>query len=306
MLVIALTHDLLAAERDSSRLGLLRLQGGAMGGLVIRRLLVRMCWPVAIVSLAVLVAMSLGVAASVAVVWWLIATAYVLLWGMLGCLVSVRARSAQSAAAVLLSCWLGVVVILPAALALMIESLAPMPSRLGQITAMREVQLNLQQRTSQLLERFLVDHPELAGGSGDGFARSSFLAQRETEAQLAPVLSSYEDARSSQRTWLSRLMWISPAMLTHATLTHVAGTDGARHAAYKQQVNEFADAWRAHLRDSIFLGRTLSAEEVGALPRFKFIEPGASGAAVAVAYLSLLIFLASLAIARSLRAADLR
>jgi ABC-2 type transport system permease protein len=305
-LIIALTHDVLAAERDSARLSLLRAQGGGLNAVLTRRLVVRLCWPLAILTGGVVAACLFGVELHRAALWWLISVGYLLLWGLIGGLISVRAHSAQGAAAALLLCWLGTVVILPAALSLAVESLAPMPSRIAQVTAMREVQLSLQQRTSQLLDRYFMDHPELAGSSGDGFARSSFVAQRETEARLAPVLEKYEHSREVQRKWLSQLMWLSPPMLTHATLTRIAGTDGARHESYVRQVNVFAGTWREHVRDRIFLGRTLSAEEIAALPRFKFEEPDIDGAVGPLTYLVGLLCLLLLLLTHSLRATDLR
>lgn len=105
------------------------------------------------------------------------------------------------------------------------------------------------------------------------FAERRDDAQRETEAQLAPVLASYGEMRRQQASWGARLAWLSPPMLAHGALTHVAGTDGARHEAFVRQATDFSAAWRDLLRERLFMDRMLAPEELAALPRFRFAEP---------------------------------
>ncbi|MBM0105900.1 DUF3526 domain-containing protein [Steroidobacter sp. S1-65] len=307
LLVIALTHDLLASERDAARLGLLRAQAGSLGQLIARRLAIRACLPLLIITAGAVAAGFLGANIGVIASWWLVVCLYLVLWSVVGALVSVRASTAQSSAAILLLLWLGFVVLLPALVTLTVERMAPVPSRLSQVITMREVQLGLQQRTSELLDRYLTDHPELSGASRSGFARSSFVAHRETEAQLAPVMARYTQVRREQGAWAAALSWISPPMLLYLSLTHVAGTDGTRHETFVNQANEFAARWREQLRDRLFLDRMLSPEEVASLPRFTFEEPRSFGrVGVAIAYLIVLIGAAAIWLSRTLRDSQLR
>jgi ABC-2 type transport system permease protein len=307
LLVIALTHDLLAAERDAARLGLLRAQAGSLGQLIARRLVIRAFLPLLIVTIGAFAAAILGASIGVIASWWLIVCLYLVLWSVVGALVSVRAGTAQSSAAILLLLWLGFVVLLPSIVTLAVERMAPVPSRLSQVIALREVQLGLQQRTAELLDRFLTDHPELSGASRSGFARSSFVAQRETEAQLAPVMARYTQMRREQGAWAAALSWVSPPMLLHSSLTHLAGTDGARHETFVHQANEFAAQWREQLRDRLFMDRMLSPEELASLPRFSFEEPTRYGrAGLAIGYLIALIAAAMWLLSRTLRNSQLR
>lgn len=307
LLIIALTHDLMAAERDAARLGLLRAQAGSLGRLIVRRLAIRAFLPLLIITAGAFVAAVLGTGLGVIAAWWLIVCLYLVLWSVVGALVSVRASTAQSSAAILLLLWLGFVVLLPSIVTLAVERAVPVPSRLSQVIAMREVQLGLQQRTAELLDRFLTDHPELSGASRTGFARSSFVAQRETEAQLAPVIARYTQTRREQATWAAALSWISPPMLLHSSLTHLAGTDGARHEAFVGQAYGFAEQWREQLRDRLFLDQMLSPEELASLPRFSFEEATSLGrAALTIAYLILLIAVGTMLLSRLLRSSQLR
>lgn len=307
LLVVALTHDVMAAERDAARLGLLRAQAGSLWRLITLRLAIRTLLPLVIVTLGALAAAMLGAEIAVVASWWLIVCLYLVLWSIVGAVVSIRASTAQSAAAILLLLWLGFVVLLPAIVTLAAERMAPVPSRLSQVIAMREIQLGLQQRTAELLDRFFTDHPELSGGSRTGFARSSFVAQRETEAQLVPVMTRYSRMRQEQSKWAARLSWMAPPLLLHSSLTHIAGTNGARHDAFVAQANEFAAQWREHVRDRLFMDRQLSPQEIASLPRFEFKEPAGMGrTAIAISYLIVLIGAAMLLLSRLLRSSQLR
>jgi ABC-2 type transport system permease protein len=307
LLIIALTHDLLAAERDTARLGLLRAQAGSLGRLIARRLAIRAILPLLIITVGSLTAAIFGADVGVIASWWLMVCLYLILWSVIGALVSVRSSTAQSSAAILLLLWLGMVVLLPSIVTLTVERMAPVPSRLSQVIAMREVQLGLQQRTAELLDRFLTDHPELSGASRSGFARSSFVAQRETEALLAPLMDRYTKTRREQGAWAAALSWISPPMLLHSSLTRLAGTDGARHEAFVSQANEFATRWREQLRDRLFLDQMLSPQELASLPRFQFREPAGFGrTALSIAYLVALIGAMTALLSRALRNSQLR
>ena len=307
LLVIALTHDLLAAERDGARLGLLRAQAGALSFLIVRRLAIRTSLPLLIVTVAAVVAAIVGASITVIVSWWMIVCLYLILWSVVGAFVSVRASTAQASAAILLLLWLSFVVLLPSIISLAVERLSPVPSRLSQVISMRAVQIGLQQRTSELLDRYLIDHPELSGASRTGFARASFVAQRETETQLAPVMAQFARARREQGALAAALSWLSPPMLLYSSLTRVAGTDGVRHQAFVDQANRFAEEWREQLRDRLFLDQMLTEQELASLPRFTFQGPaGFHRAVFAIAYLIVLIVGMTAVLWRSLRAPQLR
>jgi ABC-2 type transport system permease protein len=307
LLAIALNHDLLSGERDAGRIGLLRVQSRSLAGVAVMRIALRFLLPWALVSAAALCARALGTPTAVACTWWLIASLYLMFWSLLAGWIGVRARAAGAAAAALLVLWLGFVVIVPAAITLGVGWLSGTPSRIAQVIATREVQLGLQERMAELLDRYIVDHPELVGASAGGFARSYFVAQRETEQRLAPVLEQFTVAHRRQASWNARLAWLSPAMLAYGGMTQLAGTGGGRHEAFEAQANRFAAAWREHLHDPLFLDRALTVAELDALPRFRFDEPpvGARPAAVAAGLVLFCLLLAVL-LRRELRDEELR
>lgn len=307
LLVIVLNHDLLSGDRDAARLGLLRSQAGSLSRVVVRRLGLRFLLPGTLVTTAALVALVLGTPASVTVAWWSIAMLYVAAWSLLAGWIGIRAQAARSAASILLLVWLGIVVVLPAAIALGIGWLSGAPSRIAQVVETRELQLDLQARTSELLDRYLIDHPELVGADAGGFARSYFVAQRETEEKLAPVMQGFAEAHQRQAAWNARLAWLSPAMLAYGAMVHVAGTDSARHDAFAWQAERFAAGWRAHLRERLFFDRMLAPAEVAALPRFRFEEPRADGrTTVVAAFLALLGLALALLLRRTITSEELR
>lgn len=273
LLVIAFTHDVVAGERDAQRLHLVQAQAGALRGVVLRRLIVRLAPGLVLVVLGFASAIVLGLPASLAACAALIAALYLLGWGAVCAWVSHRAATAQAAAAWLLVGWLLVVIVIPAATALAVQTLAPVPSRSEQVLAVRQVQLALQPRATELLGQYLTDHPELAKGGSAGFAQKNFVMQRETEARLAPVFAQFEQAQLKQERAAAMLQWLSPAALTQRALVRLAGTDSIRYRAYLTQVNAFSEGWRTTLREPVFAGRNLTADELKALPRFRFVEP---------------------------------
>lgn len=307
LLVIALLHDVIAGDRDAGRFGLLRAQSRSLSSLVWRRMGLRLCLPLLLLTAATIVASWLGLPLAVAVMWLLIAGLYLLAWALLATWISLLARSAQAATATLLIVWLAFVVIAPAALNLVVERAAGAPSRMAQVIAMREVQLDLQSRTDQLLDRYFMDHPELAGVSRSGFARASFVSQRETEALLTPLMKRFKQVRQEQQSLSARLSALSPPMLVNSSLMHLAGTDGARHDAFVEQALGFAAAWREHLRQPLFMDKQLSVEELAALPRFEFREPGTRANTIAtVSYLLIVCAVLAGLILRKLHAPELR
>ena len=87
-----------------------------------------------------------------------------LLWLALAAWVNSLRRSSAWNATVLVGAWLVLVVVLPAAVNIAAGLLHPLPSRVEMITAQREASNDAVNRRSELLARYLEDHPEMAGG----------------------------------------------------------------------------------------------------------------------------------------------
>lgn len=294
LLVIALGYDLLAADRDAARLGLLALQAGSLRAVLVRRLAVRLAGPCAVLLAGALAAVLAGADAGAALLSLALLLAWGLVWALVVAWVTVGASSSQTAALSLLLGWLFVVVVLPSTLDLASDALSPVPSRAEDITAERQVQIEVNAGTGKLLERYAVDHPELVGESRDEWQRTAALVLRETEERLEPLWARQAESREKHARVSAMLTALSPASALDAALRAIAGTDGHRHEAFVSQSKAFTRAWRARLADKLFRVERLTPEEIAGLPRFAFVEPGIDGVPVAICVVQLLVVAAVL------------
>jgi ABC-2 type transport system permease protein len=86
--------------------------------------------------------------------------------------------------------WLALTMLLPAAINLAVKTLAPMPSRIDLIIALRAATDAATAARSRLLSAFYQDHPELAagGGAAGDFVTLQMITNQSVERDFAPVL----------------------------------------------------------------------------------------------------------------------
>ena len=143
------------------------------------------------------------------------------------------------------------------------------------ITAQREASNDAVSRRSELLARYLEDHPELAGGASADESNRAALAWAATQAvnqRLEAVSAQHQVRREAQRELVRRYRFVSPALLLQGVLIDAAGTGDARFARFQSQVREFADQWRSCFVPAILSGEKMSAEVLPRLPEFQFVD----------------------------------
>ncbi|MBL9199128.1 MAG: DUF3526 domain-containing protein, partial [Opitutaceae bacterium] len=273
-LVIALTFGLLAGERERGTLPLLLAQPLTLRAFVAGRLAPRAL--LVVVLLVTLAAGFLLVSSSAAAgrlaLWLAVAFAYGAFWFAVSAAVATRRGSAATHALVLASLWLGLVVLVPAGINLAVKTLHPVPSRLGQILALRAATDEIAAQTSRHLAAYYEDHPEFAPkpGAATEYSEIRFITNEQLDRALAPVLARYEARLADQQALVARLAFLSPALLAHAAFADAAGTGLARHREFMRQ----AAAHHAELR-AFFNPRILKKEKFTGwdeVPAFTFRE----------------------------------
>jgi ABC-2 type transport system permease protein len=204
--------------------------------------------------------------------WLAVALSYTALWFALAAAVVTLRGSSAKHAVVLAALWLVLAILLPAAINLAIKIMAPMPSRVELILALRDATDAATTERSKLLSAFFEDHPELAGtgGSSGDFVTLQLVTGQRVERDLAPVLTRYEDHVARQQALLDRLQYLSPALLAETALADSAGTGLPRHHWFFSQVI----AHHAELR-VFFDPRALRKEKFSGwdeVPTFQFVE----------------------------------
>lgn len=281
LFALALSYDLLAAEREGGTLPLVLTGPVSLHRLVSAKILARLVWLT--VSLTVIV----GAAAVVAgeplgrpgrlLGWFGVAWLYGVFWLCLAAWVATRVRRSENAAAALATSWLALVCVLPGLLNVAVLAGSPTPSRLEFVTSMRAASSEASRASAELLSEFYHEHPELAAnGRQGGFLPAFYASEREIERRLVPLMAEYDERLEAQQRLVATWSWLSPAVLANEALVELAGTGIGRQRAAAEQARAFLAEWHGALSPRIFLGQGLAPEDYDALPTFRFAEPPVS------------------------------
>jgi ABC-2 type transport system permease protein len=298
LLIVALGAGALSADRGAGLDQLLVVQGASPRRLLASRVLARALLigvPVLAFTLvagllagmpAPRLAALLGLAVLSMAVWWAVVMA-----------LARHVANAQSAALALLLMWATVSIVLPAALAALIQTANPPPSRITWITAARAAEVDALNRSDSLVARFMTDHPELEPGGADVPARtkSRYAVAREVDAAIAPIQQAFDESLARQQRWASVAQVLSPALALDRALMTVAGTGVERNAAFQRQAHAHARAWQSEVGALIMAAQPVTPERLAALPQFRLAEPNwTASTALSAAVLLLWLGAASL------------
>ena len=282
LLVLALTYSVLSAEREQGTLALTLAQPVSARAVVGVKLLFRTLLVVALaVGVSLVGALISGGFESPARVglWCAAVVAYALFWVGLAAWVNTMGRGSAWNATVLVGAWLALVVVVPAGVNIAAGMLHPLPSRVEMISAAREASNEAVNRRSELLARYLEDHPEMAGGvvaDAAGSAALAWAATDEVNRRLEEVAAGYDARLAEQRGVVGRYKFLSPALLVQEVLNDAAGTGDARFARFRDQVRAYAEEWKAFFVPAILAGESMTADVVGRRPAFDFQDESAS------------------------------
>jgi ABC-2 type transport system permease protein len=209
--------------------------------------------------------------------WIGVTAAYGAFWFALAVAVNALGRSSATNAMVLAGWWLMFVVAIPAVLNVEVKAMYPVPSRVELIQAMRVAGEDATRKGSQLLARYMEDHPELApaekhGGGGADFGTLLMAVNDETERTVQPVLERFEQQVAGQQAMVDRWRYVSPAIAVQAALSDLAGSSGHRHRHFLKQADVFHAAWRAFLYPKIVRKEKLTVGDIDKLPAFVYRE----------------------------------
>ena len=303
LLVLALSYNVLSEEREQGTPALTLSQPVSARDVVAAKLALR---AVLVVGLAAAVSL-LGILATGGLgspgrvlLWCATVTVYTLFWFVLAAWVNGLQRSSAWNATVLMGAWLVLVVVLPAAVNIAAGLLHPLPSRVEMTNTQREASNDAVNRRSELLARYLEDHPEMAGGvvaDEPGRAALAWAATDAVDRRLEEVTARHDARRAGQTALVRRYGFLSPALLAQEVLVDAAGTGDARFARFQSQVRAFAEQWRQFFVPAILADERMAASVLPDVPKFRFVdeEPAdvARRAAVPLLVLSGLVVLMS-------------
>ncbi len=278
LLVLALSFNVLSEEREQGTLALTLSQPVSARNVVTSKLAFRALLVVGMVlAVSLLGTLATGGFGSPdrVLLWCVTIVAYSLFWFVLAAWVNTLRRSSAWNATVLVGAWLVLVVVAPAAINIAAGLLHPLPSRVEMITAQREASNEAVNQRSELLARYLEDHPEMAQGvvaDEPGLGALAWAATDAVNRRLEEVTSEHDAQRAEQIVLVRRYRFLSPALLAQEVLIDAAGTGDARFAHFQSQVRTFAEQWQEFFVPAILADEQMSASVLPEVPRFRHMD----------------------------------
>ncbi|MEO1135451.1 MAG: DUF3526 domain-containing protein [Pseudomonadota bacterium] len=279
LLMIAASYDILSGDRERGRVKLIAAQAGhvapsAWSRLVIRNLSIWFVFSLATAIVAFWSPMEMTVADRLLdfIAWLGAAFVYGLFWFALIALASAFLKRGDTIAAALFSAWATFVFAVPAIGGALAEAAYPPPSRLAFLSEMRQGEVTAIRDTAALTAGFLADHPEMTVSDEGvpGYYQSNFLANREAAKRTTPVLDAFNESRAKRSALVSKLQYLSPAMIADHALTTIAGGDVARSIAFQRQARAALADLSERIGPAIVAKQRISVAEFDAIPAFVF------------------------------------
>lgn len=278
LLIIAFTFNTLSKEKE---LGTLRLLG-AQPISITRWLLQKMTIRYIIFTTITLVILLISIAVfstdgfnnfNNLLGLLLIVAAYNLFWFVVSYIVNIKINNSSKNALALIGFWLLIVMVLPATINQLGNSLYPTPSRLQMINEIRLVKKENEEKQNEIMDAYLRDHPELTQETDKqklGFWHRYFASEKVMEEKTKPLLAKYDTQLNKQQNLISTFKYLSPSIIMQQSLNNIAGTSEKHYNDYKKQVFEFSNEWRNYLVPMLFKGEKFKVKNYNELPKFTY------------------------------------
>ena len=198
---------------------------------------------------------------------------YSLFWFIIAYTVNIKINNSSKNALTLIGIWLLIVLVLPATINQIGNSLFPTPSRLKMINEIRQIKKENEKKQDKIMSDYLRNHPELAKESNKdkfGFWHNYFASEKVMEEKTKPLLAEYDSQLQKQQNLVNSFKFFSPAILMQQSLNSIAGTSERHYNEYKKQVFEFSNEWRNYLVPMLFKEQKFTLKDYKNLPKFTY------------------------------------
>jgi ABC-2 type transport system permease protein len=198
--------------------------------------------------------------------------AYVLFWTLVCVKLAAWQQSGEVILASLVTIWLCLGIIFPAAGRIAIDRAVPLPSGADIILTQREAVNDAWDLPKDVtMAAFVERHPQWAAHSAveRPFAWKWYFAFQQVGDQKAKALSDAYTAGRLRRDRLAAwLALVAPPVLIERSLQTLAGTDMLSSIEYEARVRRFHRALREFYYPKLFLDEAFDPAALDALPRF--------------------------------------
>lgn len=277
LLIIAFTYNILSNEKESGSLKILASQPMSIYIWLLQKLLLRFFW-LAIITLFIITLTfllndfsftdNLGSFLSFAG----LVTVYMLFWFSVSFIVNLLVGSSAKNAISLLGLWVLIVLMLPAIVSQLGNTIYPVPSRTKMINEIRTIKAEAKKQQDKILDNYLRDHPEYAtNNSGNySFWHKYIASQKLVKDKIAPLVADYDLQLEKQQQWIQQWQYISPSIILQQSFNQLAGTSTASYEDFRKQVIGFSEKWKEHFIPMLYKDKTFKSSLVKELPTFSY------------------------------------
>lgn len=283
LLSLALSHDILSAERERGTLRLLRAQGVSATAVALGKAgahALALALPLLALPLAGLLAFRAGAgAAELCAAYGLfaaLALAYGLFWLALALLVNSFGKSSAFNALTLLCAWIALTLIAPIGLNLAVDARLPAPSRAGMIVELTEATEAAERRNAALDRTDYAALRDPAPKDGKFPIQPTTLrwlvVQKEVSEAMSPLVGAGEARAAERRDVVEAFRVLSPAAAAFEALNALAGTDSGRYLRFRLAAARFYREKMSGIFERLSSGAPATEAELRARPRFVWNE----------------------------------
>lgn len=282
LVIIALTYNLLSAEREQGTLALCLANPVPLGTLLLGKLIFRAGLVLA-PTVAIAIA-GLGIAGTPLfsadgvlrfAAWALLVIAYGGFWFAVAAAVNVLGKGSAQNALMLAALWLVFLLVLPTLGSISANLAYPLPSRAEMVNTLRTVQTDARKEADASVARYQQEHPGEAGGQADAEqSRQRAALLQAAAAKATQVMALHDEQRLRQQHFVAVWRFLSPAILMQDALNDVAGTGEGRYRHYRAQVDRFSQQWRDFFAPKVQRNESLTVADYDRFPRFRYAEQG--------------------------------
>lgn len=278
LLMIALGAGMVLSDHDSARLRMMMASQASPATILLARTLLRAgIIIVPIVAAAVIAAhLPAGRPPLADLALWIgAALIYLALWQAVIAFANTLRVRADAASVGLIAMWAVWIFLIPAVTSATAAALHPPPSRAALVAQLRAAEAQGRESAPEDLIRFMHDHPELqAQGEAEiaDWMRSNAMIRMRVEQALAGPAQAFETALQSQDAIARLAEFATPALAANRALADTAGTEEARHRAFRRQTQAFKADLQGMLTNAALGARSFTRAEADAAPRFAMDE----------------------------------
>ncbi|MEI9988563.1 MAG: DUF3526 domain-containing protein [Rhizomicrobium sp.] len=283
LLIIALSFNVLSAERESGTEVLLLSQPVTVSTFVLGKVALRGS---IVIGLAVIVSTFGVLFANPEILshdgLWRVGALGVLLilygafWFGLSVLINALGWKSATNALAMMSVWIALVLVAPTASNLIATELYPLPSRVDLVEALRRSDKEAQREGEAGQAHGSASNLLRMGqeASLDVLAHNFYMqvmqVEQQSEAEAAPVFRRFNAQKQRQQGLAERLKYLSPAAIMQVALTELADTSVRSFTSFSAQVELYHSEWRRYFLALVEANRPMTSEEVAQIPRFRY------------------------------------